>query len=137
FWTCSTYINMLWHQFCPNHFIMKNILPILILSLLSPALSAQRVFEVDADYKADYLVFEVDSEYKADLLVHKVDREYKAKYNKGLWFFTDRDYKADFEIFFVDRDYKADLTVFFVDRDYKAGWRNDAKRLALEFPIPE
>ncbi|WP_226789817.1 DUF6150 family protein [Flagellimonas hadalis] len=103
----------------------------------SPALSAQRVFEVDADYKADYLVFEVDSEYKADLLVHKVDREYKAKYNKGLWFFTDRDYKADFEIFFVDREYKADLTVFFVDRDHKAGWRNDAKRLALEFPVLE
>ncbi len=112
--------------------------PILIVMLLLiQNLSAQRIFEVTAEYNADFNVFVVDREYKADLLVHKVDRDYKAKGNSGLWYFTDAEYKADVLIFYVDRDYKADLKIFFVDRDYRAGWRNEKLRSVLSIPIKE
>ena len=51
--------------------------------------NAQKIYSVDAEYKADVKVFVVDAEYKADLLVFKVDAEYKAGDNNGKWYFTD------------------------------------------------
>jgi hypothetical protein len=126
-----------WYKFCFKYFIMRKIIPILTLILSTTTLKAQRVFEVDGDFKADFLIFVADRDYKADLLVHKVDRDYKARGDKGLWFFTNGDFKADFTVFFVDRDYKADLIIYYVDRDYKAGWRNEDKRLELDLPTWE
>jgi hypothetical protein len=50
---------------------------------------AQKIFSVDAEYKANVKVYVVDAEYKADLLVYKENAEYKAGSNDGKWFFVD------------------------------------------------
>lgn len=92
---------------------------------------SQKIFSVDADYKADVKVFVVDADYKADLLVYKVDADYKVNGNKGLWYFVDADYKANKKIYFTDADYKADLKIYFVDSDYKATWKNSSKQHLL------
>ncbi len=69
---------------------MKRILTLLSLFFLTMfSLKAQKVYSVDAPYKADVKVFVVDAEYKADLFVYKVDAEYKAGNNDGKWYFTD------------------------------------------------
>ncbi|WP_231562619.1 DUF6150 family protein [Muricauda sp. MAR_2010_75] len=115
--------------------MMKKILTLTIVLFLFQNLRAQRIFEVKAEYNADFNIFVVDRDYKADLLVFKVDRDYKAKDNAGLWYFTDLEYNADVKVFFVDRDYKSDLKIFFVDRDYRAGWRNEKIRSKLSIPI--
>jgi hypothetical protein len=88
---------------------MRNIILILSLTFCGfQSVNAQKVYSVDADYKAD-------------LLVYKVKSDYQAGNNDGKWFFTDADYKAKKKIYFVNADYKADLKIFFVDSDYKAG----------------
>ena len=102
-----------------------------MLMVIGISVNAQKIYSVNADYKADVKVFVVDADYKADLLVYKVDSDYKAGKNDGKWFFTDADYKADKKIYFVDADYKADLKVYFVNSDYKAGWKNSAKKALL------
>lgn len=48
---------------------------------------AQKVYAVDAAYKADVKVFVVSSAYQADLLVYKVSSNYQAGDNDGKWFF--------------------------------------------------
>ena len=75
---------------------MKKI--ILLALILSPltSLHAQKIFSVDAEYKADVKVFVVDAEYKADLLVFKENAEYKATGNEGKWFFVDAEYNKVF-----------------------------------------
>lgn len=75
-------------------------------------------------------VFVVDAEYKADLVVYRTDKEYRAKKeeNKGIWFITDRAYRADMKVFFVDREYQSDLKVFFTDKEYRAGWKKNEKK---------
>lgn len=72
-------------------------------------------------------VFVVDAEYKADLVVYKTDKEYQAKKeeNKGVWFITDKQHRADKKVFFVEREYQADLKVFFTDKEYRAGWKKN------------
>ncbi len=120
-----------------KQFIMKNTIPILIFILINQSLQAQKVFQTDAEYKADITVVEVDQEYKADLLVYKVDRDYKASGNEGHWFFTDREYQADFTIFFVEREYQAGIKVFIVDSDYKAGWREESLKNEIDLLIQE
>jgi hypothetical protein len=89
---------------------------------------AQKVYTVDAFHKADVKVYRVDAAYKADLWVFKVDADYKVLGNKGRWYFTDVDYKADKKIFFVDADYKADVKIYFTNADYKAGWNKKTTR---------
>jgi hypothetical protein len=72
----------------------------------------------------------VDSEYRADLVVYKTDKEYRAKAseNKGIWFFTDKQYRADKKVYFTDNEYQADLKVYFTDKEYRAGWKNKEKQ---------
>jgi len=98
---------------------------------LSKGSFAQKVFSVDAEYKADVKVFVVDAEYKADLLVYKVNADYKAGNNDGKWYFVDADYKAKKKVYFVNADYKADIKVYFVDAEYKAGWKNSSKKAKM------
>lgn len=58
---------------------MKKFLLLVALTLAgTSAVNAQKVYSVDAEYKADVKVYVVDAEYKADLLVYKEDAEYKA-----------------------------------------------------------
>jgi hypothetical protein len=110
---------------------MKNLVLISFLTLVATSLNAQKIFSVDAEYKANVKVFVVDAEYKADLLVYKENAEYKAGSNDGKWFFVDAEYKAQKKIYFVDAEYKGELKVFFVDAEYKAGWKNASKKHLL------
>ena len=63
--------------------------------------------------------------------VYSVDADYKAGDNDGKWYFTDADYKAKKKIYFVDADYKADIKIYFVNSDYKAGWKNSSKKAEM------
>ncbi len=112
-------------------YLMKTLLLSALLVCSMTALNAQKIYSVDAEYKADVKVFVVDAEYKADLLVFKEDAEYKATGNEGKWFFVDAEYKAKKKIYFVDAEYKAGLKVFFVDAEYKAGWKNKSKQAVM------
>lgn len=96
--------------------------------------SAQKVCEVDREYRADVKVYVVDHEYQADLVVYKTDRQYEARKddNGGIWYFTDREYQADKKIYFVDKSYRADLKVYFTDSKYRAGWRRKEKERLME-----
>lgn len=69
---------------------------LIICALIFAKAHAQKVFSVDRQYQADLKVFVVDHEYQADLIVYKTDKDYKAKRNenKGIWFFTSREYQA-------------------------------------------
>jgi lipocalin len=75
----------------------------------------------------------VDAEYKADLIVYKTDKDYRAKANenKGIWYFTDKSYRADKKVYFTDRPTQADLKVYFTDKDYRAGWKSSEKKPLL------
>ena len=73
---------------------MKKIVVISLFLFAAGIVKAQKIFSVDAEYKANVKVFVVDAEYKADLLVYKVSAEYKAGSNDGKWFFVDAEYKA-------------------------------------------
>ncbi len=106
----------------------KFILFIALIIGFSNSNYAQKVYSVNASYKADIKVYVVDAEYKADLLVYKENADYKADGNEGHWFFTDADYKAKKKIYFVDADYKADLKIYFVDAEYKAKWKDSSKK---------
>ena len=66
-------------------------------------------------------------------MVYRTDKEYRAKdtENKGIWFFTDKAYRADKKIFFVDHEYQADLKVYFTDKEYRAGWKNNSKKYLM------
>ncbi len=105
--------------------MFKYITLVLLFSaiLITHKVTAQKIYSVDAAYKADIKVYVADAAYKADLLVYKEDAAYKATDNKGRWFFTDAAYKADKKVYFVDASYKADLIIFFVDAEYKAKWQ--------------
>lgn len=87
---------------------------------------AQKIYSVKYSHRADVKVFVVDAEY---LVVYKTDKDYRAKSvdNKGIWFFTDREYRADKKVYFTDRQHDADLKIFFTDKEYRAGWRNREK----------
>ena len=93
--------------------------------------SAQLVYSVDAEYKADVKVYVVDAEYKADLLVFKESAEYKAGNNDGKWYFVNAEDTAKKKIYFVDAEYKADFKIYFVDAEYKAGWKNSSKKAEM------
>lgn len=60
---------------------------------------AQKVYSTDHGYQADVKVFVVDNEYRADLIVFRTDKSYRAKAdeNKGIWFFTDKEYRAGWQ----------------------------------------
>ena len=107
---------------------MKKLILVIALVIASAPIKAQKVYSVDAAYKADVKVFVVDAAYKAALLVYKVEAAYKAGDNDGKWFFTDAAYKATKKIYFVDAAYKADIKVFIVDAAYKAGWKDKSKK---------
>jgi len=110
---------------------MKPIVLLLALCAFGFAASAQKIYSVDAEYKAQVKVYVVDAEYKADLLVYKENAEYKAGNNDGRWFFVDAEYKANKKIYFEDAEYKAELKIYFVDAEYKAGWKNTSKKQLL------
>ena len=98
---------------------------------------AQKVYAVDAAYKADVKVFVVSSAYQADLLVYKVSSNYQAGDNDGKWFFTDSDYQADKNIYFVASDYQDDLKIYFVSSAYQAGWKKVSKKYLLYWNLQE
>ena len=66
---------------------MKKLLLVTAVVTAMASAKAQKVYSVDAEYKADVKVYVVDADYKADLLVYKVDADYKAGDNDGKWFF--------------------------------------------------
>ena len=111
--------------------VMKSIVLLFALCVFGLSASAQKIYSVDAEYKAQVKVYVVDAEYKADLLVYKEDAEYKAGKNDGSWYFVDAEYKANKKIYFEDAEYKADLKIYFVDAEYKAGWKNASKKQLL------
>ena len=84
---------------------MKSIVVLFALCMFGISASAQKIYSVDAEYKAQVKVYVVDAEYKADLLVYKENAEYKAGDNDGRW--------------------------YFVDAEYKAGWKNTSKKHLL------
>ena len=96
----------------------------IIIALLSiiyvQTASAQKVYSTDRQYQADVKV----------LIVYKTDKDYRAKKseNKGIWFFTTKEYQADKKVFFVDHEYQADLKVYFTDKEYRAGWKKNDKK---------
>jgi len=106
---------------------LKKIILLSFMLLSYSTLKAQKVFTVDADWKADVKVYVVDTEWKADLLVFKVDANWKAGKNDGKWFFTNADWKAEKKVYFVDADWKADLKIYFVYSDWKAKWVDKSK----------
>lgn len=60
----------------------------------------------------------------------KLTKEHCAKKdeNKGIWFITNKAYRADKKVFFVDREYRADLKVFSTDKEYYADWKKNDKK---------
>lgn len=113
---------------------MKKILITSLLSLLVSCVAmGQKICSVNHQYRADLKVYVVDSEFRADLLVFKTNNEYcaNANENKGIWFFTDKEYRADKKVYFVDHEYQADLKIYFVDSEYRAGWRDKSKQPLL------
>ncbi len=110
------------------------ILPLLALVSLAfsaESTSAQKIFSVDYESRADVKVFVVDYESQADLLVYKEDYESRAEGNEGHWFFVKYESRADKKIYFVDYASRADLKIFFVDYESRAGWRNKSKQHLL------
>lgn len=82
---------------------MKSVAIILtIMGFWWQTASAQKVYSTNSQYQADVKVFVVDHEYQADLIVYKTDKDYRAKKNenKGIWFFTTKEYQADKKVFF-------------------------------------
>jgi hypothetical protein len=57
---------------------MKRVFLIASITLVFNIANAQKIYSVDAEYKADVKVYVVDAEYKADLKIYFVDAEYKA-----------------------------------------------------------
>ena len=88
-----------------------------IFFCLCISVSAQKIYSVDHEYKADLIVFKTDKEYRA-----------KSSENKGIWYICPREYQADKKVFFVDKEYQADLKVFFTDKEYRAGWKKNDKK---------
>ena len=103
----------------------------LFLLFISSSLYSQNIYTVDYPYQSDIKVFVVDREYKTDLNVFKAEYSYQVQGNEGLWYFVDKQYKADKKIFFVNYEYQSDLKIFFVDQQYKAGWKNNSKKHLL------
>ena len=101
------------------------------LCLVSLNSSAQKIFSVDYESRADIKVFVVDYESRADLLVYREDYESRATGNEGRWFFVDYESRADKSVFFVDYESRADLKIYFVDYESRAGWRNKSKQHLL------
>ena len=92
---------------------------------------AQKIYTTDYSYQADFKVFVVKYEYMADLVVYRTDRECRATDNKGIWYFTDKSYRADKKIYFTDYEYQADLKIYFTDSEYKAVWKKNSKKHLL------
>ena len=99
------------------------------LCLVSLNSSAQKIFSVDYESRADVKVFVVDYESRADLLVYREDYESRATGNDGRWFFVDYESRADKSVFFVDYESRADLKIYFVDYENRAGWRNKSSSI--------
>ena len=93
---------------------------------------SQKIFEVDAKYKADISVHVTQYKYKADLLVYKQNSELSIEDNAGVWFFVDEAYKAFKKVYFVSSEYQSDLVICYVEHKYQAGWKNDEKKYLLE-----
>ena len=94
-----------------------------LLALFSLAFSAETL--------SAQKMFSVDYESRADLLVYKEDYESRADGNDGHWFFVKYESRADKTIYFVDYESRADLKVFFVEYESRAGWRNKSKQHLL------
>ena len=57
---------------------MKSIVLLFALCVFSLSASAQKIYSVDAEYKANKKIYFEDAEYKAELKIYFVDAEYKA-----------------------------------------------------------
>ena len=110
---------------------LLSLLALFSLAFSAETLSAQKMFSVDYESRADVKVFVVDYESRADLLVYKEDYESRADGNDGHWFFVKYESRADKTIYFVDYESRADLKVFFVEYESRAGWRNKSKQHLL------
>jgi hypothetical protein len=110
---------------------LLSLLALFSLAFSAESISAQKIFSVDYESRADVKVFVVDYESRADLLVYKEDYESRADGNDGHWFFVKYESRADKTIYFVDYESRADLKVFFVEYESRAGWRNKSKQHLL------
>ena len=97
---------------------LLSLLALVSLAFSAESISAQNIFSVDCESRADVKVFVVDYESRADLLVYKEDYESRAEGNEGHWFF-------------VKYEGRADKTIFFVDYESRAGWKNTSKQHLL------
>lgn len=61
--------------------------------------TAQKIFSVEYESRADVKVFVVDYESRADLLVFKEDYVSQANGNEGHWHFVEYESRADKKIF--------------------------------------
>lgn len=107
------------------------IIVLIMFSVFSLQVLAQRIYSCDNKYDADFIVFVADNKYNADLLVYKVENKYDATENKGLWYFVENKYDADKKIYFTDNKYDADLLIYFVENKYSAEWRMRNKMYLL------
>lgn len=80
------------------------------------------VYVTDDPQRAHYYVFVVDYESAADLSVYAEENKLFAD-QPGLWFYTDKEAFADFNVYFTDNRGMADFTIYYTDVASFAGCR--------------
>lgn len=73
-----------------------------------------QVYVTDDPQRAHYYVFVADYESSADLSVFVEENKLFAD-QPGLWFFTDKEAFADFNVYFTDNKGMADFTIYYTD----------------------
>lgn len=77
-------------------------------------------YEVDNPRYAHMIVYEMDSEALADMLIYEADNKFFAD-RPGLWYFTDTEAFADYNVYFTDVKDQAEFTVYFTTSETFAG----------------
>lgn len=80
------------------------------------------VFVTDNPQRAHYYVYVVDYESAADLNVYAEENKLFAD-QPGLWFYTETEAFADFNVYFTDNRGMADFTIYYTDVASFAGCR--------------
>jgi len=113
--------------------MFRNVMFILCLTVAFTDLTAQKVYVVDYESRADLKVYVVEYESRADLCVYVVDYETRAD-EEGLWYFVEYPSRAELKVYFVEYESRADLKIFFVKYPSRAGWKNPEKQALLHSP---
>ncbi|GJM62273.1 MULTISPECIES: DUF6150 family protein [Persicobacter] len=91
-----------------------------VAQYVNPCQLMGKVFEVEDERFAQYLVYEEEYESSADLVVFEEDNWlYCTK--PGMWCFVDEQKGAHFNVAFVEERSRAHFTVFFTDAESFAG----------------